>query len=297
LGVTAQERISTIMLKQIATIIACAVALVAIAQDIPTDEEGFAKVAAERLQRELPAYDIRPTSRLTLEGKRADGESTGQLSLDRVYAYCSRNARNCSAALDQYAKGISETIKERDRPIEKSMVRVAIRSAEYVERIKRQTGAGPVPVYGRPIAGGLVVVPVLDYTRSVRFVGEKDLGKLQVTEDELFKIGEDNLRASVKPLSEVTPVPGANSFGSITGEDYASSRITFHADWKPLSDKLNGNLLVMLPAPDILLYGDGSTSVAAEALRTFGRETARKSTRPLSLVVLRWVPSGWEEVK
>ncbi|HSW06486.1 hypothetical protein [Aquabacterium sp.] len=285
------------MLKYITAIALCVPPTWSLAQEIPLDEEGFAKLAAQRVQRELPSYDIKPTTRLTLEGKRTDGESTGQLSLDRIYAFCSRNAPNCGTALDQYAKGIGEVIKERDRPIEKSMVRVAVRPAEYVDRIKKQMGSGAAPIYGRPIGAGLSLVPVLDYTRSVRFVGEKDLPKLQVTEDEVFKLGEQNLRASVKPLSEVTPVPGPNAFGSITGEDYASSRIAFHGDWKVLADKLNGHLIVMLPAPDILLYGDGSTPVGVEALRTFGREMAKKSSRPLSAAILRWTRSGWEELK
>lgn len=267
------------------------------AQEIPSDEEGFAKAAAERVQRELPSYEIKPTIRLTLEGKRPDGESTGQMSLDRVYAFCARNTRNCSAALDQYAKGIGEAIKERDRPIDKSMVRIAVRPAEAVDRIKKQMGPGTAVLYDRHMGGGLALVPVLDYSRSIRFVGEKDLPKLQVTEDEVFKLGESNVRGSVKPLSEVAPPPGPNSFGTIAGEDYASSRIAFHDDWKGLSERLNGSLIVMVPAPDVLLYGDGSTPVGVEALRTFGREMAKKSSRPLSLVVLRWTPSGWEELK
>lgn len=267
------------------------------AQDVPMDEQSFARVAAERVQKELPDYEIAPTTRLTLEGKRSNGESTGQMSLDRVYAFCQRSARNCSAALDQYAKGVSEAVKERDRPIERGMVRIAVRPAEYVERLSKQLGPGSSPLFSRPIAGSLVAVPVLNYTRTVRFAGEKDLPKLGLTEATLFTVGEENLHSSIKPLSQVTPTPKGNSFGTIAGEDYASSRILFHADWQEVAERLNGNLIVMTPAPDLLLYGNGSTPVAVEALRAFGVEQAKRSTRPLSTVVLRWEPTGWQEVK
>lgn len=267
------------------------------AQDVPMDEDAFSKVAAERVQRELPDYQIQPTTRLTLEGKRRGGESTGQMSLDRVYAFCQRSARNCSAALDQYAKGVSEAVKERDRPIEKGMVRIAVRPAEYVERLTKQLGPGSAGLFSRPVASGLVAVPVLDYTRTVRFASEKDLPRLGLTEATLFSAGEENLRLSVKPLGQVTPTPPGNSFGSITGEDYASSRILFHADWREVAERLNGNLVVMIPAPDLLLYGSGSTPVAVEALRAFGIEQAKRSSRPLSTIVLRWEPNGWQEVR
>jgi hypothetical protein len=57
------------------------------AQTIPQDEDGFAKWVAERVGRDLAGFGVQPVGRLTLEGKRADGESTGQLSLDRLYAF------------------------------------------------------------------------------------------------------------------------------------------------------------------------------------------------------------------
>ena len=207
------------MSKRLLPLVVLLASTLAHGQDIPTDEEAFTKVAAERVQRELPDYRIDPTSRLTLEGKRSDGESTGQISLDRVHTFCARNTRNCSAALDQYAKGVAEVIKERDRPIEKSMVRVVVRPAEYVERIRKSMGTGPAALYSRPLGGSLAVVPALDYSRSVRFVSEKDLPKLGVSEQEIFKLGEENVRAGMKPLAQVTPVPSRNAFGTIAGEE------------------------------------------------------------------------------
>lgn len=265
-----------------------------LAQAVPTDEEAFAGVVAERVNRELPEYNVKPVGKLTLEGKRLDGESTGQLSLDRVYAFCSRNSSNCSAALDQYAKGVADAIKERNRPIEPSMVRVAVRPAAYVEQVRKQVAGSSGAIYARPVAPGLVAIPVLDFARSVRFVNDRDLEKLSLTEEELFKLGERNLRSAVKPLTEVAPTPVANSLGRISGEDYASSRVLFHSEWRDLSVKLNNKLVVTLPAPDMLLYGEGSTAASIDALRILAAETARKSSRPLSPLLLLWTEGGWE---
>ena len=64
-----------------------------------------------------------------------------------------------------------------------------------------------------------------------------------------------------------------------------------------MAEELNGQLVVMVPTPDLLLYGDGSTPMAVDVLRKYGLEMARKSTRPLSPVVLRWTPTGWEELR
>lgn len=269
------------------------------AQTFPTDEEAFTQMAAERVSRELPDYNVRPVGQLTLKGKRADGESTGEMSLDRVYAFCRRNPPSCRAALDEYAQAMADSIKERNRPVERSMVRLAVRPTEYIERLRQQleSRGGKGVVYARAVAPGLVAVPVIDFTRSVRFVNDADLVKLSLSEDELFRLGEQNLRSSIRPLPEVAPTPAAYSLGRIAGEDYASSRMLLHDDWRELSTKLNNHLVIMLPAPDVLLYGDGSTAAGVDALRTFAAQVVRMSSRPLSPLMLRWTEDGWDVVR
>ena len=265
------------------------------AQGIPTDEEAFTKLAAERVGKELPEYKIAPAGSLTLEGKRADGESTGTLSLDRVHAFCVRNAAQCESALDHYSKAIAEFVTERNRPIEPDMVRLVVRPAEYADQLRKQVSAGGATIYAHAVAPGLVSIPVLDFSRSVRFVNEKDLAKLALTEQQAFALGETNLRSHGKPFAEVAPVPHANSFGQIA-EDYATSRILMHDDWRSMSSQLNGALIVLMPDPSVLLYGDGSTRGSVAALRAYAADIARKSTHPLPLVMLKWTDAGWDVV-
>jgi uncharacterized protein YtpQ (UPF0354 family) len=267
------------------------------ATSMPEDDASFTKIVGERVAREIPEFNIQPAGKLTLEGKRADGESTGQISLDRIFAFCNKNSDSCDSAIEQYAKGISEAVRERTRPIEKGMIRLAIRSSRYVNQVKAQAGAGTAVIFARPLTEDLEMVPVLDFKRTIRFVNEKDLGKLGATEEEIFKLGEQNLRASLRPLADVATVPGAKSFGRIAGEDYASSRVILHADWSDLAAKLNNHLVVMIPAPDVLLYGDGSSGEGVDAIRELGLEIAKKSSRPLSPLILRWTDAGWEEIK
>ncbi|MEZ5661296.1 MAG: DUF1444 family protein [Burkholderiaceae bacterium] len=280
----------------LATALLVAIGGCAVAPDFAMDEQSFSAAASARVQREAGDYRISTKGSLILEGTRPDGESTGDLNLHNVYAFCKRNAGQCDAALDQYAKGIGEALKVRDFPIEKGMVRLAVRPVRYIEDAKKLAEKRGSAVFSRPVAPGLVAVPVLDYSRSLRLATGKDLPKLGLSEDELFKVGEENLKSTSRPFSAVTPVPGRDSFGAISGEDYAASRLLFHSDWRGLSEKFRGNLVVMVPTSDVLLYGDGAAPTSIEAIRVFGLEQARQSGRPLSAVLLRWVPTGWEVV-
>jgi uncharacterized protein YtpQ (UPF0354 family) len=267
-----------------------------LAASVPTDEDAFTKFVADRVAVELPDYVMSPAGKLTLEGKRSDGESSGMLSLDRIYAYCLRNAQRCDDAIGQYGKQISGMLKERNRPIEQGMIRLAVRTAAYVDQVNKQLAAGGSTIYSHPVAPGLVSIAVLDFSQSMRYVTNKDLTKLGLNEQELFQVGDANLRAGSKPLAEVTSTPGPSSFGSISGEDYASSRILDHDDWKAMSSKLHDFLIVMMPTPNLLLYGDGSTDDGKQALRTYATQVARKSDHPLSLVMLKWTDGGWDVV-
>jgi hypothetical protein len=285
----------TLLRYLLLTLVTC-MPVTAASQSVPTNEEAFTVFVGNRLSQELPDFALRPSGRLRLEGKRPDGESTGQLNLERVYTFCARNTVHCSVAIDEYAKGVGEIVRDRMRPIDKSMVRLALRPQAYVSEIIQHMGASPAPIFARPFAADLAIVPVLDFTRSIRFVAERDLEKLGITEQELFQVAEQNLRTSLRPLAEVAPAPVANSIGRI-GDEYASVRIVFHDDWSELAARLNQQLIVMVPAPDLLLYGSGATPVAIDALRSLGMEAARRSQRPLSPAVLRWTSAGWEQLK
>jgi hypothetical protein len=267
------------------------------AQVLPPTPDEFSRRAAERMHKELPDVDFKVVGHLELDGKDASGKSIGNMYLDRIFSFCLRNTSNCDAGLNQYAKGIAETVKERNRPVTQAMLRIAIRPEEYLEQLRNQPGLSNQKVYTRPVALGLVAIPVVDFTRTTRFVVDKDLEKLGISEEDLFKIAAQNLRDTTKPLATVSVIPKADSLGQIIGEDYASSRLFFHSDWKDLARSLHNQLIVIAPTPDTLLYGDASLPGTADELRTLAGRVARSSSKPLFLQLLRWTDDGWEIYK
>lgn len=56
------------------------------------------------------------------------------------------------------------------------MVRLVVRPQSYVDQILQKMGEGAI--LSRPLTPELAIVPVLDFTRSVRFVSAKDLAAL-----------------------------------------------------------------------------------------------------------------------
>lgn len=130
---------------------------------------------------------------------------------------------------------------------------------------------------------------------SLKWVGEKELKKLNLSEPGLFDLGRQNLRKLQRPLSEVAKIPVGDAVGSIA-EEFAFSRLLFPEDWASMAKALSGKLVVMVPNPNLLVYGDGSSALKIDALRTLGAEAARRSEQPLSDTILVWTEKGWKEL-
>lgn len=271
--------------------------LAALAQSVPGDERGFTGYVAERLRRAMPELVFKPAGPLGVDAATAEGKAAGRLGLERVWQFCTRNYERCPKAIEEYVGGITEILREQTGPIAAARVRLVIRPEDYVVQARRQMAEGKAELLARPLVPGLWVVPVVDSPRSMRMVVKQDLAALKLDEEALFELGRRNLREQLKPLGDVARVPRPGEIGRLGEDDYESSRLLLHGEWAELAERMKHQLVVMVPASNLLIYGEASNAQALQGLRALGREAARGSTRPLSLTLLRWTVAGWEIVE
>lgn len=266
----------------------------AIAVPIPTDEAAFLSYLAQRLHQTLPDYQFRVTGRaLWGEGRR--GEPLGQLDALPTHRQCLNEPVQCERIVDQYTRTVGELARIHKQPPDVSMLRLTLRTAEFVNDMRRQVPAdGAAPIYARPAPGGLMAVAVLDFQNSLRFVGESELRRLGLSEDQLFDHGRRNLRTRLMPLQAIAPRLPDNDFGRIEAEDHTASRVLLHDDWAVLAAQMKQSLIVVLPTPNNLLYCDSANPFKLAAMMRAAQDLYRRTPRPLSLQTLRWTRSGWE---
>ena len=269
----------------------------AAAQQVPLDEKGFTGYVAERLRKVAPKLTFRTVQGLGVDAATAEGKVVGRLGLERIWQFCTRNNTRCEGAITRYVEGMAEVLSDQTRPVERAQVRLVVRPDDYVVQARRQMAENKVDLLARPLVAGLWVVPVVDSPRSMRLVTKDDLAGLKLDEEGVFELGRRNLREQVKPLSEAAPLPRRGEIGRLGEDDYESSRLILHGEWADLAAQMNHQLVVMVPASNLLIYGDGATAAGLDALRALGREAARGSPRPLSIVMLRWTVAGWEIVR
>jgi hypothetical protein len=261
------------------------------AQPVPTDEATFTEHVAGLLRKEVGDTSVVVASPLTIK----IGEL--QANLDRIFAFCKRNADNCSAEIDRYVKGAAQVHKERSAPPAREAVRVVLRSTQYVQAAQSSVGGSGAEIQPRPFLDGLVALPVLDSPRALRMLGPKANEQLGLSAQEVYDLGIANLKKELKPLMEIAKVASRGQIGQIVGDSFHPSRILLNESWAPLAQAQGGTLIVAAPATDAVFYISEDTPVAIDALRALVRNVMSRAPNRLSNVLLRWKESGWEVVQ
>lgn len=273
----------------LAAIIACGLVGAARAQQIPTDEPAFTAFVAGRIRTEIRETPVVVKGPLTL--------SIGplQANLDRIYAFCKDNTGGCAGQITIYVNGVVATTRSQQDPPTKASLRVVVRPTDYIRQAQREIQTRNA-ILTRPLAEGLAVIVVMDLPRTIRMLNEKDRVALGLTPDQVFDIAIANLRQSLKPLEADAKAVGPGQIGTLKGDYYQSSRLALIDSWAPLAQAQGGVLIVAAPSAEVVLYIGEDRSAARDALRTLARNVMASASKPLSGVLLRWTPKGWQPV-
>lgn len=258
------------------------------------ETDKFTRQVRDALGKALPGYRLELGDPLTIKVYQADGKSLGDVALDRVYHYALLNPEHEADVVENFAHRMAQTLKEENAPPEVSSIRVVVRPLEYMQDAVAKMSPGPKAAFWIPLTKHLVEVPVLDLPTSWKFVSDLDCEALHLSEQQVIAIGEKNLRDVLKPFPDYK-IPKKGQIGSAE-EEYASSRVLLHDQWKSVVDKIHGELVVMVPSSNLVLFVEGSTRTARDALNAIGSKMAESSEKPLSPLLLEWTKDGWVEV-
>jgi hypothetical protein len=262
-------------------------------QPMPSAEElnAFTDRVADRLRARLGNTPVDVKGPLTL--------SVGELqaNLDRVFSFCNRDAAKCDAEIERYVAGVDESIRLVREPVSRDDVRLVVRTTEYFARLQGSVDKSALMPQPRKLAEGLVVLPAADSPKTIRIlISAEPLKELNLSTEELYRLGDANLRKSLKPIMQAAKPVGKSQIGSIEPNQYNSGRLALVDSWAPLAQAQGGVLIVCAPATDTILYISEDTPSAIDALRELAKSALKRAPNPLSDKMLRWTSDGWQEV-
>lgn len=264
----------------------------AFALDIPRDEVGFTEYVASRVHSEIPDAHVAIEDPLVLEigGIKAN--------LGRSLGFCKRDPAGCAMEVSGLVNAIAQTYRAQNAPITRDSIRFVVRTAGYVSQVQSSLGPGAPALLPTPFLDDLVLLPVLDTPTTFVFLNTDSLKKLGLTEQEAQHVALTNTRAALesKPLMDVAKVAGPGRIGQLIGDFFAPSRLALFDTWAPFAKAQGDKLIVVAPATDTVLYSSDDSPAAIDALRAMARHLMAQAPHPLSDILLRWTPAGWQVI-
>jgi uncharacterized protein YtpQ (UPF0354 family) len=132
--------------------------------------------------------------------------------------------------------------------------------------------------------GDLSIFYVADTGNSFQFLLERDLPK-DISKEELHQLAVDNLSRDIEFKLHDTSFGG---HGLIAGGDHEAGSICLLGKWEWLTEHLNDNLIVGVPAKDLVILVPESNTDKVSNLKIFVHEIFKDGERLLTRNIFKF---------
>lgn len=262
-------------------LVAIAVCLAGSARADDPGRREFTEKVARALAAKLPAQTITIAGELELAIKRADGSQIS-LSLGNRYHDYARDPASLQAIVNTYAAGIAESATAGTAAkVDRARIVPVIKDRRWLAETRRMLKAsGKEPVF-EDLNSELVVVYAEDSSKRVRYLTDsEDLG---VARKDLRKLAVANL-GRILPKVEMRQHDDAFALLS-AGGDYEASLLLFDDIWNGGQIKVDGDIVVAVPAKDVLLVTGSHNRKGLEVVRQLAAKFAGQQRYALTDVL------------
>lgn len=193
-----------------------------------------------------------------------------------------------SSAEEPACQGCGEA--HRDAAAFKSSLLLTVKNSRFLaavgEKAVAQSKSAPRPVYAE-LAGDIVVMIVEDRKDISRFIMSGEGMRFGLSNQDMMDAGRENLKRRVSRLQikEHGPVRSL-SFDS----DYNAALLLLPEVWASIPN-LPADLVVAVPARDIVAFGDGADPEAVASLRRIARMPS--DGYPVTTLLLQRIRGRW----
>lgn len=246
---------------------------------MPLTPETFTKLFAAHLQMEAPDLAITVRAPLELEIQPASGEPQNAFLTNSYNTYL-LNPNNLAYVLKQFGAAMLETARTMGATIDTGRILPIIKDAHFLQEVQQQAmkarGMGtemPRQVC-EPYNSELVILYAEDTPRNIRYLTQESLSDLHLDIPQLRKLARENLQFMLgRPKVE-----GSNGrFIVKAGGDYEASLLLLDSLWTEDAFDVEGDIVVGIPARDVLLVAGSKDPEALKSLKQFVDEVYRQA--------------------
>lgn len=270
-------------MKRILQVILAAIGLssgVAEAQTLPP--RAFALEFVEALKRSSPEINVTIVNDFELKLSSDDGR-TSVVFLDNAYDQYKQDTAAKSDVIRRFVASTRETYGKTKLGLDSSRIIPVIKDKAWLEDTRQglqSRGFAETPEYVyEEFNSDLVVVYAEDTETNIRYFGPKDLLQENIDKSKLRSLAIENLKRLLPKIER----HGTNGFYMYTaGGDYEASLLTFDSIWSDLKASVNGEVVVAIPARDLLLTTGSQDAPGIEKLKRMVKEASSNGSYRLT---------------
>ncbi len=227
----------------------------------PLTPAAFTEAVAQAARAALPTAKITVAGELHLETKDAAGKGT-TTDLRNAYEVYRRDPQHLVKIIHDYVGLLAETVRFGDGPaaLDRSRIVPVFKSVRWVEALRAQAPKAP-ELLTEPFNSELTIVYAEDLEHSMRFLTTRDnVGDRA----RLHELALTNLSHLV-PKVAVADADGIFVIGA--GGNYEASLLLADAFWSGGQIKVDGDIVVAVPAKDALFVTGAHNAAGLTRMR------------------------------
>lgn len=209
------------------------------------------------------------------------------LYLHNLWIQCRKRAGTRGEVFERHFAAIAALMDpDADPPVTKQNVVAIIKDEEYVAGFHNQKD----PTVREHLVADLWIVYALDSPKLTTSLGESQMKALKIAPEELRSLALTNLR-NILPETEQH---GDGPWYMLTaGGDYTASLLLFDDLWSELQESVEGDIVVAVPARDVVLFTGSRSQQGMEMVRHKAREIVEGGDHVISQTLLRRIAGKW----
>ncbi|MEL7537937.1 MAG: DUF1444 family protein [Pseudomonadota bacterium] len=282
------------LLRRVTTAITALVLAVSSALAAPTmSEAAFTDAYVAKLKGKNPDIEVTVDEPLLLSAKQ--GEQEQQIMLGNAYELYLNDPDALKDILNRYIDSAVESMSTIDATLTADNVMPVVKDDRWLPEIQallRERGNDEsLDYYFEPLTDGLVVFYVLDTPSNIRYVSRGDLAASGIGFDDLREVAVGNLDSLMEQLEAMA---GEGFYALFLDGNYDASLLLVDAIWNSGSFDVAGDLVVAVPARDILLITGSDEDSGLEMLVEFADKSYDESPYRLTRNFYRRSGNSWE---
>jgi uncharacterized protein YtpQ (UPF0354 family) len=252
----------------------------------------FTQLYAQIAAADSKVAQVKITSPLEILITLSDGSQL-KSSLGNTWAEAAKNPNGRADICRYYLKSVL-SIAKREKGVvgaaETNSVVPTIKDDSFLQQFPKDTsGHG---IVSEPFVADLHIVYATDRDGIIAFLMESDRKRFNLEVPELRSLAVANLKSVLHPIKRLGESP---LFGFTTDDGYCSSLLLLDDLWKTQTNSVQGDIIVAVPARDILLFTGSSSTNGIREIRAKVEEIRKNGSHLVSDTLLIRKNGHWEK--